>query len=504
MLAKKFTISPLPLILLAFIIIGTFRLDSIPGEWFSDISIVNDYVLSILAGKFPFYFVTSAGPLYFYLIAPLIAAFGVSYLNYKLISVAAGALGLLTFYLFAKEIATKNIAVLTTLITAFSFWYIVWARLGNYNIITPAITALMMYFFIKYTKSHKLKWLSLSIFISCLGLFIYAGTFLLPLVLFVLLLYPMIVERKTFEAKRLFTILFLYLPATAVFIFLILHSQENFTSGYLGTKIFNNEKLLAQDFLPRLLTNITRTATMLHIEGDIVFRWNISKMPLLDRVSGIFFLIGLIYTFFKQKKYLPYILIPLLLLPIPSLFPGHPPVEIPSSPRTMAIMPFVFLFIAYGLESTRLILKKSRLTVLSMPVTVISLILIIYLNLNNYFVLYPPGLPNKNTPFGKIIAEYIDSEPTGTTIYLASLGWGDWAQPSYDGIYWALKNKKRVIINGTPNCYQDEPQFFSVILAPNQDNQIYALQSCFPKAKIQQHITNGQVVFYSLTNPQAR
>lgn len=503
MFSKKFTIFPLVIILVAFVSVAIFRLEEIPGEWFGDISIVNNYVLSILGGNFPLGFVTSAGPLYFYLISPFIAFFGVSYLNYKLISVGVGAAGLIAFYFFAKEIASRRVALLTTFITAFSFWYMVWARLGNYNIITPGVTALMMYFFIKYTKSHNTKWLFFSIFTSCLGLFIYAGTFLLPFVLFVLLMFEMVVSRKVFEVKRFLLILLLYVPALVIFALIVAYSRDNFVNGYLGIKIFNNEALSLNDFWYRLFANALRTATMLNIEGDIVFRWNIPKMPLLDKISSIFFLIGFVGALLKEKKYLPFILLPLFIFPIPSMLPGHPAVEVPSSPRTMAIMPFVFLLTARGIEYLRLLTQKSQGAVLGMSVTAIFLVLITCLNLYNYFVIYPVGLPNKNTPFGKIIASYIDTLPTNTEIYLASLRRGEWGQPEYDGIYWALKNKEKLIIDDLPNCYKKPTRFFSVIFASYQDEQVNSIRSCFPKATLEQHIINGQKVFWSITNLQA-
>ncbi len=60
-----------------------YRLDTLPAEWYGDITIVHDYVAAILAGQWPFYYQLSAGPLYHYLIAPLIAVLGYSYLSYK-------------------------------------------------------------------------------------------------------------------------------------------------------------------------------------------------------------------------------------------------------------------------------------------------------------------------------------------------------------------------------------------------------------------------------------
>ena len=433
------------------------------------------------------------------LISHFFASFGVSFLIYKLISVSVATFGLIAIYYFIKEVANKRVALLTTFLSALSFWYLVWARLGNYNILTPIITALMMYFFITYIKKQTIKWLTLSIFTSCLGLFTYAGIFLLPFILLALLLVEMVIRKKALNGKRLIAIIFLFLPGFLLFSFLVFHDLNNFTNGYIGTKLFDSEAS-TNEIVSRILVNVGRTITMLHVEGDIVFRWNISKAPLLDWLSGIFFIIGFIYCIIKEKKFLPYLLIPLLLLPIPSILPSHPPVEIPSSSRTMPIIPFVFLFVAYGVDYFIRFIKERLGTMWGWVALAVSLLLISFLNLYNYFVLYPKQLPNKNVSFGREIAEYIDTQPISTPVYLASLGWGEWGQPSSDSIYYSLKNKKRILVNGLPSCNESSRQSFIVILDPTNIGQVDAIKKCYPYAKAGSHETLNQMVFRSLIN----
>ncbi|MCL4353255.1 glycosyltransferase family 39 protein [Patescibacteria group bacterium] len=498
MLLKKHANIALFSVLLIFIAIATYNLDNIPADWFGDISIVNSYVISVLSGQFPFYFSTSGGPFYMYLISPFVSLFGISYLTYKYLSVACGVMGLVAIYLFSKQVAPMRIAILTTLLTALSFWYLVWARLGNYNIISPLITALMMYFFIKYLEKHKLKWLALGIFCSCLGLFTYVGVFLLPIVLLVLVCWDMVIRNKRFDPKRVGLILLLYFPGFILFALLVLHDPAGFTNGYIGSKIVNNETLSAQKAIPRLLTNAFRTLLMLHVEGDIVFRWNVSKAPLLDWLSGIFVIIGFIICVLKEKKYLPYLLLPLILLPIPSILPGNPPVEIPSSSRTMAIIPFIFLFVAYGLDYSARFIKTRFGIKWSIFLVVISITIIGYLNLYNYFVRYPTQLPNENVSFGKEIARYIDQQHTDIPVYLPSLGWGEWGQPSYNSIYYSLKYKKRNIINGLPECSHANTSAFVIIFDPADIKQINYMKTCFPTATEQLHTKIGQRIFISM------
>ncbi|MBI4990540.1 hypothetical protein HZB96_00420, partial [Candidatus Gottesmanbacteria bacterium] len=74
-------------ILLIYLAVSFYRIDSLPGEWFGDISNVHEYVTQILEGKWPFYFFQSPGPLDHYLIAPIILALGQSFLSYKIASI---------------------------------------------------------------------------------------------------------------------------------------------------------------------------------------------------------------------------------------------------------------------------------------------------------------------------------------------------------------------------------------------------------------------------------
>lgn len=487
-------------ILLLFIIAGTYKLDEIPADWFGDISIVNNYVGAILAGQWPTNFSTSGGPLYMYLVSPFIAFFGATFLNYKLLSLAVSFFGLIAVYLCSKEIASRRIALLTTFLTGISFWFLVWARMGNYNILTPIITALMVYFFVRYIKTYHLKWLALSIFTSCLGLFTYAGTFLLPFVLLAMLLWEMFIRQKTFDRKKLAMITLFYLPGFLLFALLIFLNWESFINGYMGVKLTNAQSLTLQESIFRVLRNAFRTLTMLHIEGDIVFRWNIEKAPLIDFVSGIFFLVGILFFIKREKKYKPYVLLPLFLLPLPSILPGHPPVEIPNSPRTMAIIPIVFLFIAYGIDYSGRVISKRFGRNWGIGAVAAFLVVITILNCYNYFIRYPQQLPNRNLSFGKIIAAYIDTKPADIPVYVASLGWGEWGQPSSDSIKYSLKNKNRTITYAAPDCnFLWVGNNFIIILDPLDDVKKNLYMKCFPTAKVEVHTEENQKIFTTIT-----
>lgn len=376
-----------------YLIFCLYQLNDIPGEWFGDISIVNNYVINILNGTYPFEVVTSAGPLYFYLISPLIYLFGISYLSYKIISVGVGALGLITIFFLAKELTSTRTALITALITATSFWYVVWTRLGNYNIVTPLISSASMFAFVKYKSTDRLGWLIASIIVASTGLFIYAGLYALPIALLLLILLDFFEKHSKYNKGKIALIAVAYGLAAFLFALLIILNVDTYRNGYLGEKFINGESFSPYELILRFLINFYRTLTMFHLEGDAVFRWNVSMKPLIDTVSGAFLMIGLIGWVITVKKI--WIFIPIVLILIPSVLPGHPAIEVPSSPRTMAILPFVFILIGFGIDFTYEKLKIVTGKIVAGTTLVIIIGIVIYLNVITYFVEYPRGLPIK-------------------------------------------------------------------------------------------------------------
>ena len=124
-----------------------YLLDSLPGEWFGDISNVHEYMMLILAGKWPFYFFQSPGPVYHYLIAPLVIIFkNNGYLTYKISSVIVSLAGLVSAYFFIKAASDRKTAMTGILVMGISFWYLIWSRIGNSQIVIVLLSCLLGYF----------------------------------------------------------------------------------------------------------------------------------------------------------------------------------------------------------------------------------------------------------------------------------------------------------------------------------------------------------------------
>lgn len=203
---------------LLFTVISFYRLDDIPGEWFGDINIVHDYVSRVLKGEWPHYFEAGAGPAYHYMIAPFIRVLGMHYYDYKIMSVATGFLGVIALYLLAKELTNKRLALLASGICSFTYWFLIWNRIGNYNIIIFFYSTFSLYSAISFNKYRRWKYLISGSVISSLGLLTHPSAYILPTVYFLLVIYGLINKKNKRDLRKVLPVMLLfYLPATVIF-----------------------------------------------------------------------------------------------------------------------------------------------------------------------------------------------------------------------------------------------------------------------------------------------
>jgi len=482
------------LIFLAVLFIFTIRiykLESLPGEWFGDISNVHEYVQQILKGEGPFYFFQSPGPLYHYLIAPIAIILNrYGYDTYKIASVLVSILGLYATYFFAKEITSRTLALITVLIMSFSSWYLIWSRLGNSQIVIPAISALMSYYLVRYIKRGKLIDLSLGALIASFGWYTYPQTFIF-LPIFIFIIFVSLLIRRDWRRgiiHLVFLIILSFLFALP-FISIVQHQQGDFTKGYIGNKVIPVFLQSPQQVISKFFTNYKKTLLMLHVRGDEIFIGNISHKPHLDRLSGLLFFAGILYFIDKKKWiWLFFNLFMIGVMILPSTSPAIPNGEIPSSSRNVAIIPYVYLLVSGGLcwfgNLLRKILRKDH--VYRIFLSVFS-VFIVFINLKSYFYDYAYGLPDHNQAWGKEIAQYIDTLPPYINIYFGSCCWGAWGHPEPKAVAYVLRKQRDFIeySHFLDSCKEVTRFPALVIFGPNHEDRIKKYFSCFPDIKIE-------------------
>ncbi len=482
-------------IVLIYLCVGLFYLDTLPAEWFGDVSISHNYTVQILAGKFPYQFTTSVGPTYHYLIAPIISILGTSYYAYKFSSLLLGMIGIICISELGREIGDEDLGILSAFVAALSFWYLVWSRLGSSpQMILPTLSSLTVLGILKYQKNKNFLMYIIGCVSSVLGLFTYPGVFLLPLVWVCL----SILFVKSFKLIS-FSMIVIFL-SLSLFAYVLSRDQDNFLNTYMGKKISNAATMTSLQIMQKTGHNALKTIGMLHFKGDEVFRWNVPYSPHLDAVSGIFFIIGLINMFNKHRRgHILYLLLPMLILPLPSIWPGHPAGEVPQAGRTFAIVPMVFILVASGIQSCYVRFKHLSRLFAYFALTAI-LITISVLNLYKYFYIYPKTLPLSNISVTQPLSRVLDAQSPTTKIYIPRCCWLTSDHLSYDAIINNMHNsvnKGNLILEANIQliCTQFAQYPKMVVLPFNDYVLLTELKKCIPNVSSQDYFSGSTPTF---------
>lgn len=357
------------ILLVLIIALGAFlriyNIDNAPPGVYPDEAVNGiDAARAAETGNFEWFYPDNNGRegLYINVIAIFFKFFGISVLTLKLASIFFGTITIWGVYLLGKELfRNERVGLIAAYLTAVSFWAINFSRIGFRAIALPAILSFSFYFLLLGLRSKKWFHFALGGFIFGLGLHTYIAFRIAPAILFAVLLI-LIINRRHFlksywTSIAVFVIFTTISAAPMLYTFFVSH-PEYFESRSASVSVFSPEvnggnpiKAFAKSFSLSMLKY--------NFWGDQNWRHNFPPYPLLDPITGIAFLIGLIYSIFKFfhlaairifKKARDYKTGPYLLL-ISSFFLMLAPEFLtaegnPHALRAIGTLPFVFIFSA--------------------------------------------------------------------------------------------------------------------------------------------------------------
>lgn len=459
-------------LLILIIFLGLFlrlyKLDELPGEMWGDVNEHFKFTKRILAGNLSFDFWCGDGPIFSYFVAFISKFFGLSFYTIKLTSVLIGTFLIIVNYFLGKEyFKSKKIGYLMGILTAVSFWTLTFSRQGKPYILTPVFTSLSFLFYLK--RRYFLSGLIIG-----LGMYLQSGFW--GMFLFAFLNWRMLLVVFFLSLKLFFDLL-----------------QKNILlnpNSYLGEKLVSSFNEGITNFIFGIARNYFLNLKALFCEGDRVFRHNIPFQPHLDIIVGIFFLVSLFFivsSIIKEKKYRHLILFFLIFLSIlPTSLDVINRLNNPAMGRTLDLVVPLFLITAYGID--RVI--KNNLILFS----ILSAIFI--LNFYRYFFVYPKTLPNRNIPFGKIIAVEIEKSSKELPVFIVGCCWGEWGQPEPDSIRQRLKKEIYFFhADGNPeefSCLGLKKELvrkggrrFLLVVDPREKDKVFLeTQNCVKKKKV--------------------
>lgn len=493
----------LALIMAVAIFYRYFQLDTLPGEIFGDISQKLIHIDSILHGDFQIvYGYDVRQGMLFYLTAPFAIIFGNTYLTLKLVVAAIGVITVFAMYRLGTIAVNEETGLVVATITAVSRWHVTFSRIGFRAILTPLFVVLTIYYLIKAYRQQKWSDFILLGILLGLGVYTYYAFIFMILSLALILLIisirdlPFVMSHYKKIVVAFGMMILVITPMAIDYV----QSPSKYYS-HAGPMLFK-EGRLPNNTAQLFFTNFKNQMLMFNVRGDAVFRVNPVREPQLDVISGVFFLIGVLYWLVRKNKAPAFFLfVPFFVLQLPSILVLNFPDDIPSATRAIGVIPITYLFVASGLVWISRLLHKKRVQI---GYIAILLAVIAGLNFYGYFVTYADGLPYRNAGTGTVIGRQIDHFSKNTFVVIMGCCWGPWGEPDKDDIRFATAIRSRKINFVEKDEFKCEEikskKEYALFLPPMDKTELNKYISCLKKPTIKEQKTKyGEVIYVSVT-----
>ncbi len=316
-MAKKYL--PLILILWFAFALRTHQLTAIPPGLTHDEANHGRDSINILDGVLLFYFPLNYGsePFYNYVVAGSMALVGENLFALRLVNVMFGLLAIAAVYLWANWAFDRRSALITASLVAVSFWPLASSRQALRAGMLPFLaTAAALFFWLifrwgqKAGEHHKPQnrqalWWAVLGFAVCVAATLHA--YLAARVLW--LMYPLFLAYLAFAHRPLFRaiwrpvlagLILAMLLVLPMFAYVQAHPEaetrlqmldgplQSLSSGQLGPVLANAQEALLAFLWPGF--------------GDHFLAYNIPGRPVLEVLTALFFLAGLVVTLLCWKK----------------------------------------------------------------------------------------------------------------------------------------------------------------------------------------------------------
>ncbi len=353
------------LILLAAALFRFWGINTLPPEMTSDHAEKLLDVGDILAGQRPIFLERNTGrePMQFYVTALLAGPLGLG-LSHLALKVGTATIGLLTVpltFLVARRGLglSRRAALLAMALLALSKWHVEIARVGLRFPYAPFGVALTLLFFFRALRlGARRDWLLAGLAFG-VALYGYTPIRIVPLLLALGgALYLLLEQARGHSglAWRDALTNVLLLPATTLLVFvpLLRYSVEN-PEMFWYRSTSRAVDGVAGNLVGVFWGNVRNAALMFHVRGDEVWVNTLPFDPVLDRVTGALFLLGLgIALWVVLRRWRALELTLLLALPIlllPSILALGWPSENPSVVRAGGALPIVMILAALPLDA---------------------------------------------------------------------------------------------------------------------------------------------------------
>ncbi len=390
--------------------------------------------------------------------------FGESVAGLRALSALAGTITVLSTFLLARELWGKRVAWLAAIALACAHTHLHFSRLGSNQIFDGLFMTLSLWLLVRAFRSRRAIYFASAGIVIGLGWYGYFGARLVGIVVACYLAWRVVVEYRFLHrhGRLLLILLAAALVVVAPLLFHYVSSPDALVSRSRQVSIFSpggwldqTQELTGRSTASLLLQQVGKSISAFNYTPDPTF-WYHPAIPTLDFISGMLFVLGLVWAMARCRWPNNALLLMWFWL---ALILGWMITENPPSSQRMTILaPALALLVGLGLDW--LIKLGQRVTGSSWDVLAGMLLLAIaVLNLRYYFLVYTPagvyGNPTAEvaTELSRYLAEHEDDYVVhfhappfmywefGTLDFMAPgvegvnvppVGTGEWPEPDLD------------------------------------------------------------------------
>lgn len=352
--------------------------------------------------------------------------FGESIAGLRVLSVLIGTGTVLTTFLLARELWGRRVAWLAAIALTCSHFHVHFSRLGSNQIADGLLITLTLWLLVRGLRLRQALYFALAGAVMGLGWYGYFGARLIGIIVVLYLAWRSVVEHRFLSryGRLLLVLLGTALVVAAPLLFHYADHPDSLTSRARQVSIFasgwleREQVITGRNAASLLLQQLWKSISAFNYALDPTF-WYHPAIPLLDFVSGVLFILGLLWATARCRRPANGLLLLWFWL---ALVLGWVATENPpSSMRLVIVAPALALLVGLGLNW---LVEMGRRVVggeqhLWLRVAVGILVVVAILNLHYYFIVYTPTrvYGNPTAEIATELARYLAQQGDDCIVY---------------------------------------------------------------------------------------
>jgi 4-amino-4-deoxy-L-arabinose transferase-like glycosyltransferase len=346
----------LGLIVLLGAILRFYQLDSIPVGLSGDEGADGLGARRILTGEeLPLFIAEDFGeePMHTYLVALSFAVWGARLWAIRFVSAAIGIVTIPVIFWLARELLRQEdglpslVPILSAFFLATSYWHIIYSRAGLEVVALPLFSCALIYFLWRGIRTGK-RWAFVAAgLILGASLYSYRGARFLPILL-TLFFGVWVILSRDFRRRHLVNLVLVALVGAIVCVPLgayALAHPDIFFARELHVSVFNPDWGRGSP-LQAFSYAALKTLGMFNFQGDPEFDRNPGRRAVLDPISSLFFIVGLVVVLWRWRRpHRLFIVVWFLIMALPGAFTAE---ALPHFHRGIGALPPLCLICAFG------------------------------------------------------------------------------------------------------------------------------------------------------------